>query len=164
MSLEGLLLFLILLYGGLLVVLLLAWLIRRASTRKEPLKPHYLRLGRTAPSDACPCGRSDPSLRCYGDCCRPADVQVLTEDVQAFLWKHWSHHSFAGRRRSRAMKHRLEDFPLPPLSLPEWVERPEKFTFPISEEELRRWNPLSARAAERRAADIEEETAPGDLF
>ena len=165
MSLEGILLALLLVLGGLLLVILFLWLTRRACGRNQPpLQPHYLRLGRSAPDDACPCGRAGAAPRPYRECCRRADVNALAEEVREFLWKHWSHRSFAGRRRSRSMINRLEDFPLPPFVLPDWVERPEKFTFPISEEELRAWSPLSRKPTVHRQPDIEEASGPGDLF
>lgn len=138
-----------LLAGGCLVAL--TWRIVRRWIRPPPLPPHYLRLGRVAPDEPCPCGGEG---RPYAVCCRPADVERLTEEVREFLWQRWSHRSFAGRRSSRSMQHRLEDYPIPPVTLPDWVYRPDRHTFPIEERRLRRWNPQVAaqRTAARHAA------------
>src|SRR5512140_1482337 len=131
MFVQELLLDLLLLLGGLLLIIFFVWVARRPFSAPPPLKDYYLRLGQTAPDDACPCGRGGSARRPYRDCCRPRDVHDLSEEVRKFLWKHWSHRSFAGRRRSRSMQTRLEDFPLPRIILPDWVEVPEKHTFPI---------------------------------
>jgi len=133
-------------------LLALARRIARRWIRPPALPPHYLRLGRVAPDQSCPCGARGLT---YASCCRPADVARLTEDVREYLWQRWAHRSFAGRRSSRSMQHRLEDYPIPPVTLPDWVYRPDRHTFPIEERKLRRWNPQIAalRTAARHATE-----------
>jgi hypothetical protein len=117
-------------------ILLIAWLTRRSS----PLRPHYRRLGETAPADQCPCGRAVT----YRECCRSQDIAKLRDDVRSFLVQKWSHRSFAGRRSSRRFNDRVESYPLPQLVMPDWVASPEKYSFPVSEAMLRAWDPRSA--------------------
>jgi hypothetical protein len=129
-----------LLVAGFLAVLLLARL-HRASLpvpgKQTVLAAHYLRLGRFAPQAACACG----SPKTYGECCRTEDIRLLTDDVIDYLWKPWAQKSYAGRRRSSSLRHRLEDHALPKVQLPEWVEKPARFTFPIEDSVLRDWRP-----------------------
>ena len=163
MFVQQLLLDLLLFLGGLLLIIFFIWVARRPPNRPPRLKEYYQRLGQTSPDEPCPCGRGGSTPRPYRDCCRPRDVQDLSEEVRKFLWKYCSHHSFAGRRRSRSMQTRLEDFPLPRLVLPDWVEAPEKHTFPISREALYSWTPLKVQRLPR-PEGVPEDTGPGDLF
>jgi len=142
---EVLLAVLLLLLVGVLLALLFLRVSAAAPAVQETqsLVPCYERLGRTAPGDPCPCASARATKRPYAACCRAKDVAELEEEVRRFLWKHWSHHSYAGRRRSRSMKHRLEDHPLPNVVLPDWVTSPERFTFPIDERTLRDWSPIA---------------------
>jgi hypothetical protein len=117
--------------------LALIFIMARLGRWRRPLAPFYRRLGEAAPESPCPCGRPMK----YGECCRAGDVQRLGEEVQSFLIQRWSHRTFAGRRWSRPLRDRLENYPLPRPALPEWVTQPEKFSFPISEELLRTWDP-----------------------
>jgi hypothetical protein len=117
-----------------------ALLLARLAKHRRPLKPHYLRLGLHSPQGPCPCGR--PAA--YQDCCRPRDAEALREGVRGFLIQKWSHRSFAGRRQSRPLRDRLETYPLPQVVLPDWVSRPERYSFPIAESALRSWNPWKA--------------------
>jgi hypothetical protein len=129
---------LLLAFAAILVtaILFISWLTRRARS----LRPHYRRLGETAPADQCPCGKA----MTYHECCRLQDIASLREDVRSFLVQKWSHRSFAGRRSSRRLNDRLESYPLPRVVLPDWVSCPEKYSFPVSEAMLRAWNPWSA--------------------
>lgn len=153
----------------LLAVVLLALLFLRVSAAAPagratpPLKLGYERLGRTAPGDPCPCPSAGATKRPYAECCRAKDVAELEEDVRRYLWKHWSHHSYAGRRRSRSMKHRLEDHPLPNVVLPDWVTSPKRFTFPIDEPTLRGWSPV-APARHGGKSGVPEELGEGLPF
>lgn len=115
-------------------------IVSKLVSRKRPLKPHYVRLSRQAPQSPCPCGR--PAA--YRDCCRPRDVDALQDSVRSFLIQRWSHRSFAGRRHSRPLRDRLETYPLPRIVLPDWVNRPERHSFPIDESAVRSWSPWTA--------------------
>jgi hypothetical protein len=164
--LEILLVLVLLLLVGVLLALVflrLSAAARRRGLGSGSLKPHYQRLGRFAPGEPCPCGAKDASERSYAECCRPRDVAALEEDVRAFLWKYWSHHSYAGRRRSSSMRHRLEDHPLPQVVLPDWVISPEKFTFPIDEQTLRNWSPLGG-TRRHKAPPVPEDRGEGLPF
>jgi len=123
-----------------LLVLTLNRLGQRAS-RPRPLKSYFLRLGRVAPGDVCPCKQDASSKRSYGQCCRPKDIEKLERDVREFLWRRWAKRSYGGRRRMRTLEQRLEDHPMPEVILPEWVTHPEDHVFPVSEQLLRTWSP-----------------------
>jgi hypothetical protein len=126
--------------AGFVAVLLLGWLNRSAnsaSQKASALAGHFRRLGRIAPAADCPCG----SKKTYLECCREKDVALLKEDIVDYLWKPWAQKSYAGRRRSSNMGSRLDEHPLPTVVLPEWVEFPGRYKFPIDDETLTQWRP-----------------------
>ena len=136
-----------LIVGGAAVSLMVWWLVRRLGARLPAggaFRPSFERLGRHAPEADCPCGRTgaEGDQLVYGACCRPRDVESLQKDVQEYLFRVWCRRSYAGRRSSRSMQQRLADYPMPPVVLPPWVREPERFQFPIEEDNLRAWNPM----------------------
>ena len=135
------LIFVLVVLGGLLMAILGERIGRKLIRRPPKLKPFYLRLSRTAPQDPCPCGQAGSSERTYEECCRPGDVENLEQEVKQFIWTDWMKRS-GGRSRARSMRLRLQDFPTPEFSLPEWVTHPEEHTFPIDDEKIRAWTPL----------------------
>ncbi|RIK67032.1 MAG: hypothetical protein DCC65_07365 [Planctomycetota bacterium] len=122
------------------VLLATATRVRACKPMYTPYKDYFLRLGRCAPHSPCPCG----SGRNYGPCCRPRDVTALRAALIDLHWRRWSHRSYAGRRRSASMGHRLEDHRLPRIVMPDWVESPDRFEFPVSEDTVRSWNPCGS--------------------
>lgn len=70
-----------------------------------------------------------------------------------YAWRRWSRSSYGGRRSSRSMKARLEDYPIPTIQLPDWVTTPEKFAFPVSSKEVEGWNPVNNVAGKSPRAD-----------
>ncbi len=132
------------------------WVLFAAATRvrawnpiNRPYKEYFLRLGRNAPGSSCPCG----SGQNYSVCCRPRDVATLREALIDLHWRRWSHRSYAGRRRSTSMGNRLEDHRLPRIVMPDWVESPDQFEFPISDEMLRTWNPRGSAVVPKSDVD-----------
>ncbi|MCB9850892.1 MAG: hypothetical protein H6817_09340 [Phycisphaerales bacterium] len=115
---------------------------KRLQPSARGLKDYYRRLGQAAPGDPCPCGKSAQAGVTYAECCRKRDLELLEQEVKAFVWNEWSRRS-AGRSKMRPMKDRLADFPMSACSIPEWVSEPERFTFPIPEETLRSWTPVA---------------------
>lgn len=129
---------LVLLY---LVMKMLRVVFRVLPTPAGESAPHFLRLGQFAPADKCYCEAGQSSGRTYQDCCRSKDIEKLEADVRSYNWHEWTKKSYAGRRWTRSMQDRLEEYPLPPVILPEWVTSPEKHTFPVADEMLRTWRP-----------------------
>lgn len=125
------------------LILLVVW--SRARRRVPELSAHYARLGRYGPHDNCPCKDKTPPAT-YQKCCRPRDIEKLIDDVRAYQLRHWGDRSFAGRRATRSMSVRMDQFPLPQVNLPPWVVRPERFQFPIDDAVLRSWTPLQTVA------------------
>jgi len=109
----------------------------RLRDRDRGLKTYFRRLGELSPESPCPCALSGQR---YSDCCRPRDVERLEADVRNYLFTHWMRRS-GGRARSRSMKTRIEDFPLPQVTLPPWVASPQDYHFPVDQETLRNWSP-----------------------
>lgn len=136
-------------------------LLRRLSPKAVGLQPFYLRLCEIAPSSPCPCDRA--ANRAYADCCRPRDVESLKAYAMDYAWRQWSHRSYGGRRRSRSMTSRLEDYPIPPVQLPEWITAPDKYAFPISAEEVLRWSPLASGKPRNKAAELDDQSLTGAL-
>jgi hypothetical protein len=101
------------------------------------LKPHYRRLGTSAPDGPCSCGRGGS----YAACCRARDVSRLESDVIAYLLHRWERRSYLGRRSNYTMGGRLADHPLPPAVLPDWVTNPQNHSFPIADQQLLSWFP-----------------------
>jgi len=124
---------------------------RRMAAPRSPLKPHFRRLGEIAPLHPCPCRTPGGS---YDQCCRPRDVKQVEQDVHEFIFKDWMRRS-GGRSRARPMQARLDDFPMPDVTLPPWVTTPEAFSFPIDDTELRAWTPI-------KAADTVDSVMPSD--
>ncbi len=143
--------------GVVLVVLILRRLGKRVSQPRS-LKPHFLRLGRVAPGDVCPCKQDESSSRSYEQCCRPTDIEKLRREVQEYVWRRWSKRSYGGRRRMRTLEQRLHDYPMPDVVLPKWVAHPEAHTFPIDEQQLRAWSPDRNRGAALRPDPLEDST------
>lgn len=136
---------------------LLLRLFRRAQTAGPSMSAHYVRLGQLAPGDRCYCGRDGS----YGSCCRARDVESLRAEVISYLLQRWGRRSYLGRRQNYSMRSRLQDHPLPPVCLPEWVSEPCRFTFPIADDVLRAWRPNSKTAAQ---ALEESPDHSGELF
>lgn len=138
------------LFAGAFIIGWIMWRGVRAAANRLPsardFLPSYGRLGRHAPASACPCGAkaADGSGRSYSDCCRPADVQELERQVREFIFKDWCRRSYAGRRSTRNIQQRLEDYPMPPVVLPDWVSHPERFEFPVDQDRMQSWNPIRA--------------------
>lgn len=141
--------------GVAILVLILHWIGVRAS-KQRPLKPYFLRLGRIAPSDVCPCPQGRSSELTYHECCRPKDVEKLDRDLKEYLWRRWAKRSYGGRRRMKTLSQRLEEFPVPEVTYPEWVVHPEHHAFPISDTLLRAWSP------DRGLEPAPSEHLPGD--
>jgi len=113
---------------------------RKLVKRPGRLRPFFERLSRVGPQDACPCGKANPA-RTYQDCCRARDVEHLEQYTKQFIWTNWMRRS-SGRRRAGSMRHRMHDYPMAEVVLPEWVTTPEKYTFPIDEEIVCAWTPV----------------------
>ena len=125
----------------LLVCVAVLLLLGRLSPKAVTLQPFYHRLCEIAPATPCPCRRGRALNRAYAECCRPRDVDRLRSYAMDYAWRQWSHRSYGGRRRSRSMTTRLEDYPMPAVQLPVWVTNPDDYTFPIPQAEVRAWSP-----------------------
>jgi hypothetical protein len=126
---------------------------RKLIKKTGRLQPFFERLSQVAPQAPCPCGKSRTGLGTYQECCRPRDVEDLEQYTREFVWTNWMKRS-SGRRRAGAMRHRMQDYPMAEVVLPEWVTEPEKFTFPIDEETVRAWTPLPDEIASPAGAQL----------
>jgi len=138
--LYGLVYFLVLLSGVFFAIL--GHRFGRWFVRKPPeLKEFYYRLAQHSPEDPCPCDQALSVGKTYQACCRSGDLEDMEQEVRRVIWTDWMRRS-SGRKRTRSMKLRMEDFPMSEFSLPEWVTHPEEHSFPIEEERIRVWTPL----------------------
>lgn len=150
-------------FGGLGVLLLLRLIMRHLSSRipgdGHRLLPCYERLGHFGPDAPCPCGSQvDGAAKRYSDCCRGKDVTTLEQEIREHLMQRWMHRSYAGRRWSRPMAQRLEDYPIPEtVILPRWVRKPEEFEFPITEKLLRKWRPQQQNAPRDKGDEVADD-------
>jgi hypothetical protein len=126
---------------------------KRLAGKSRTLQPYFHRLSQIAPHQPCPCKESRGIPRAYQDCCRPRDVELLEKYTKEFTWSDWMRKS-SGRKRAGSMKHRLEDYPMAEPVLPEWVTSPEKYEFPIPEETVRAWTPLTDAQQAGAAAEV----------